>query len=170
MRFALVDLDNCISDDAWRRPMAYVRSRASEVLPVQLQRLHEYHSLAPFDRPFGTVDDEMVAKRLIPIIVTARPELYRAQALEWLRRNFEHWGVDESRIYMRHNDDVNESRLVKQKALQVVVREHMESSAAIACAYDDDVDVLRMYESCGIPVCRCDVAFGSFEHLEKGKW
>jgi hypothetical protein len=170
MKYALVDIDNCISDDVWRRPRSRVRTEAAAALPVQLQRLHEYHMLAPFDRPVLLVQEEIVLKNLVPIIVTARPELYRPHTLEWLRRNFEHWGVDDSRLYMRHNNDVNESALVKRKALQAIVREHMASSDDIVCAYDDDLNVLRMYDSSHIPVCRCDIAFGIFEHLTKGRW
>ena len=172
MQFAIIDLDNCISNDAWRhfarRYWATRRFNEYPSLPYQLQRLHDYHSLAPFDEAVEMVTFDF--RVTIPIIITARPELYRHATLEWITRKFPAWNVNNSMLYMRADDDVNESALVKAKALHLAVSEHMKSSADIVCAYDDDLDVLRMYERQGIPVCRCDIAFEIFEHLEKGKW
>jgi len=140
MNYVILDLDNCIADDAWRIPkINWQKSNPME-------RYHDYHSLSGFDR-LGNQDiltrhesDEM-------IIFTARPVLYSALTQEWLRRN----EVNYEYLVMRNNNDHCHSLELKRKMLHWLPDIYGIPLDKIIAAYDDRSDVVAMYKEEGIP-------------------
>lgn len=133
MNQVIVDLDNCISDDAWRIP----RIDWSKKNP--LERYHEYHSLSAFDDFVNTDIVTRPGQRVI--VFTARPVLYRAITEEWLRRNevpFDH-------LIMRNNDDHRHSMELKREMLHWLPEHYGVGWKSIVAAYDDRQDVVDMF-------------------------
>jgi hypothetical protein len=94
MSCIILDLDNCIANDAWRIPKINWQKENP------LDRYHDYHSLSGFDE-LGN-GDILTRHELAEIVIfTARPVLYRAVTEEWLRRN----GVNYEYLVMRNNND-----------------------------------------------------------------
>lgn len=140
--YALFDLDNCISDDAWRIP----RIAWHEENPDR--RYAAYHALAPFDEPRNLhwVRLAMRSGRH-PLFSTARPETLRVQTAEWIRR---HVGVERVLLFMRAEGDHRRSVELKREHL-LRMREHGISPQRILQAADDRPDVVAMYREHGIP-------------------
>lgn len=138
MGLILTDLDNCISDDGWR--LGFIDYKDQNILG----RYHNYHSLAPFDKIANRDIVDQVEHDII--IVTARPQLYRAATKEWLRRN----GVAVKGLLMRELSHVAPSAELKALMVQAVLDWSKLPIESIACAYDDREDVVKMYQSLGI--------------------
>jgi hypothetical protein len=138
MSAIILDLDNCISDDAWR--IRYINW--SEENP--LRRYHDYHLLAGFDR-VGNQELFINTPHNI-IVLTARPLMYRAITEEWLRRA----RIVPAVLMMRDNDDHQHSRDLKRQQLKFVMERYSVPAEAIACAYDDRPDVIDMYRELGV--------------------
>lgn len=133
MTYIIVDLDNCISDDAWRIP----KIDWSKKNP--LERYHEYHSLSAFD---ALVNEDIVTRPgQRAIVFTARPVLYRAITEEWLRRH----DVPFDHLVMRNNDDHRHSMEIKRQMLHWLPEHYGVSWKRIAAAYDDRQDVVDMF-------------------------
>jgi hypothetical protein len=137
-RYVLLDLDNCIADDAWRIPRINW-SRAD-----QFGRYHDYHSLSPWD----TLHNPAILERHRGdkiIIMTTRPVWYRIMTEHWLHLK----GIQPAHILMRNNDDVRTS--VQVKRLQVCwLSEYRITLGQIVAAYDDRPEICAMYRSFGI--------------------
>lgn len=139
----ILDLDNCIADDAWRVP--FIDWKA----PSIWRRYHKYHSLAAFDRCGN--------RRLLSFdeptaIFTARPIWYRELTEEWLARN----DVPYQHLLMRNNEDERPSTALKLTQLRWLLQHYGVNIGEITVAYDDRPDVVGMYLAEGI---RAEVAF-----------
>lgn len=146
-KFIIVDLDNCIADDAWRIP------KINWSKPTPIARYHDYHSLSGFDAIGNLrIFDEHADCGLI--IFTARPELYRALTHEWLTRR----GVPYERLFMRGNEDHRDSiELKRTMVLNLPEFYYGIALEDIAAAYDDRQDVVDMYRSYKITAHRLEI-------------
>lgn len=133
----ILDLDNCISNDAWRIP------RISWNHQNPTRRYHDYHMLAAFDEP-GNV--ELFKGRSDILIFTARPVMIRAMTEEWLKRV----GVDYEVLIMRNDNDHLPSVDLKMKQLHYLPVYGIDAGK-IEHAFDDRPEVVEMYKRCGIP-------------------
>lgn len=146
MNYVILDLDNCIADDAWRIPkINWQKSNPME-------RYHDYHSLSGFDR-VGNVDlfEKHSAEKII--IFTARPVLYSAVTQEWLRRS----KIDYEYLVMRNNGDHRHSLELKRTMLGWLPHVYGVDLKEIAAAYDDRPDVVAMYKEEGIPAFQREI-------------
>lgn len=136
--YIILDLDNCIADDAWRIP------RINWQKADPMERYHDYHSLSAWDR----LSNSRVAHdpRTEFVIFTARPVLYRAITEEWLLR----WGVVHKHLIMRNNNDHTPSVELKRKMLSWLPDHYHITFDQIIAAYDDRPDVVAMYRAEGI--------------------
>ena len=138
-QYMIIDLDNCIANDAWRIP------RINWQKSNPMERYHDYHSLSGFDKPdnLQIFDDFPEA---VGIIFTARPVLYRAVTEEWLKRH----RVPFEYIVMRNNADHQPSLGLKRTMLEWLPKMYDISLDNIVAAYDDRPDVVEMYKSQGL--------------------
>ncbi len=134
----ILDLDNCIADDAWRIP------RINWQKSVQNGRYDDYHSLSGFDE-IGNTD--LLATPHKIVIFTARPVQYHALTVEWLRRR----GVDWKALIMRNNNDHRPSVELKRQQLKWLIDLYDVEKGSIMGAFDDREDVVKMYIEEGIP-------------------
>ena len=145
-KFIIVDLDNCIADDAWRIP------KINWSKPTPMARYHDYHSLSGFDE-IGNLRIFDEHADCGPIIFTARPALYQALTREWLARR----GVFYERLLMRDNDDHRDSLELKRAMLLGLPEFYGIALEAIAAAYDDRQDIVEMYRSYKITAHRLEI-------------
>lgn len=139
MSVIILDIDNCIADDSWRIP------RINWSVADPLNRYHDYHSLSGFDNAHN--HDLYINMRCDIVIFTARPILYQATTLEWLKRH----GVGHQLLMMRDMDDHSPSVELKEKQLQALFANTDVKATDIVAAFDDRPDVVQMYAKFGIP-------------------
>lgn len=92
---------------------------------------------------------DMVAKARTLILVTARPESYRAQTEEWLTRH----GINYTALIMREDGDSRQDTDVKAEMYQKYLK-HL----TIKTIYDDRPSVIKMWRKRGLHVV--DVGMG----------
>jgi len=147
MKYQLIDIDNCISDDTWRRHLILPRPEDGSNPP---SRFHEYHCKAHWDaiRNKEHLRDDL-AKDSHLIIVTARPIQYRPWLDIWLRKH----ALYPMHILMRNNHDCRPSVLVKRDMVSWLLDPNMYAveKEQITEAIDDRLDIVEMYRSLGIP-------------------
>ena len=144
MTYIILDLDNCIADDAWRIP----RINWQKSNPIE--RYHEYHSLSAFDGVGNT--DLFSGNHHKVIVFTARPVLYSFITFEWLKRN----GIRAEHVVMRNNDDRRNSVDLKRHMLHWLPEHYGVAWQDVVAAYDDRPDVVEMYRKHHIPAfVRC---------------
>lgn len=138
MKYRILDLDNCIADDAWR--IQHINWQQKDLF----LRYVAYHQLAPWD---WARNHELFANYNGSIIViTGRPVFFRAAAEEWLRRN----GIQFAHMIMRNDHDYRYSVEVKRTAVGGL-SEYDVALKDIEMAYDDHEPVVSMYREFGIP-------------------
>jgi hypothetical protein len=138
MKYVILDLDNCISDDGWR--VGYIdKNRPAH------HRYRKYHLLAGFDEPHN--------KHLFKpeeghqnIILTARPNEYRDIAVEWLMRH----GVQYRFLLMRPENDFRPAAEAKLNMLLNLNSLYGMPTSDIVAAYDDNMSIIEMYRREGI--------------------
>jgi len=135
--YRIIDLDNCISDDAWRIP--YIDWQHLQ----PMRRYHNYHSLAPFDK---FENKHLFATNDRIIIFTARPVMYRCATVEWLRRN----GIVYSYLLMRNNSDHKHSLDLKREHLSWLPELYGVPLSMIQLAVDDHQEIVDMYRAKGL--------------------
>lgn len=138
-KFIIVDLDNCIADDAWRIP--HINWQKSD----PMERYHDYHSLSGFDR-VGNIDlfEKHFDAKII--VFTARPVHYATLTKEWLRRS----KIPYEYLVMRNNNDNRHSLELKQTMLSWLPHIYGVPLSEIVAAYDDRPDVVAMYSRAGL--------------------
>lgn len=135
MKYTIFDLDNCISNDGWRI------KHINWTFDDPAARYHNYHLLAPFDRP-GNEDLWKHTLKGRPVIFTARPEFYGIATNEWLGRQ----GMEDALIFMRPNDDHSHSTELKRRQLISFFMLTDARPEDVLAAYDDREDVVEMYK------------------------
>lgn len=137
--YIIVDLDNCIANDAWRIPkINWQKSNP-------MDRYHDYHSLSGYDE-LGNTEIFAEHANAKVLVFTARPVLYHAVTEEWLRRK----GVPYECIVMRNNNDHRPSLELKRSMLKWMPELYEVPLERIVAAYDDRPDVVEMYKTHGI--------------------
>lgn len=139
-RYVIVDLDNCIADDAWRIP------RINWAKSNPLDRYHDYHSLSGFDQ-LGNEDILLAPRHERLVILTARPLSYRAITEEWLHRN----GVNYWHLLMRNTSDHRSSLELKRTMLGWLQELYNVPLRQVVAAYDDRPDIVEMFREHGLP-------------------
>ena len=135
MKYQIVDLDNCIADDAWRIPSI----NWQKINPME--RYHDYHSLSGFD---GIGNRDIVDREGVEnIIFTARPVMYRAITEEWLKRH----NVPYKFLVMRNNNDHQHSASLKRQMFYWLPAMYDVAWTDIVAAYDDRPDVVEMFRA-----------------------
>lgn len=135
----ILDLDNCIANDGWRIPHIHWDTQD----PVK--RYHDYHSLAPWDNVGN--EDLWTDQPHAIIILTSRPETWRVQTEEWLRRN----EIKHEVLLMRAENEYDPSWVVKQNQVLDLMMLGYKIPQDIIAAFDDRPEVVAMYKSIGIP-------------------
>lgn len=134
--YVILDLDNCIADDAWRIPSI----RWQHVHPDE--RYFVYHTLAPFD----AADVAWLPVRSEFLILTARPIYFAEATREWLRRNNVHY----KHILMRPGGDHRSSAAIKGDMVDSLRHTYDIPLEQIAAAYDDHPAVVSAYRDRGL--------------------
>lgn len=133
---AIIDLDNCVSNDKWRLP------RIQHHHPRPNDRYWAYHDCCDQDLH----DNKHVISRLRCnyrlLVFTSRPEAVRRKTEFWLYK----WDIPYDELFMRPNDNHMPSVEMKRLMLSWV-----PDGYQIEHAIDDRHDILDMYRSQGIP-------------------
>jgi hypothetical protein len=140
----LLDLDNCIANDAWRVP--FIRWELED----HDERYHIYHALAYYDEPDTEwlqnlplgMNVNMQEARVF--VLTARPLRYRAATLSWLEK---HLSMPVEALLMRNNGDHRHSAALKTEQLRTLITLHGVEPKDIAFAADDRQEVLTAYQT-----------------------
>lgn len=137
----ILDLDNCIADDAHRIPHIDWSQRDPDL------RYAPYHSRLSSDGP-PCNRHAWTQPGVRNFIFTARPEAYREVTRAWLRKH----GVPCAVLLMRPEGDHCPSVALKSRMLDVVANTHpgVPLGGLIRAAYDDRRDVIEMYRSRGV--------------------
>lgn len=136
MKYRILDLDNCIADDAWRIPLIDGRLEGHA-------RFAEYHRAGLEDETGN--EDLFRDTGLSLVFFTGRPVYYNARTNWWLKRK----GIPAAAVFLREAPDHRSSVEVKDEMLDRFLRMGV-SLADIVDAYDDRSDVVEMYRRAGI--------------------
>lgn len=159
----IFDIDNCLSNDVWRRDMLSDNFHEHGLGPV-LARWHAYHSMSPFDEPGFLPPFEVALRSIQPTHIfyfTARPKLYQHQTTEWLSRNVP-WFLQSQPLLLRNNNDARPSEAIKREMLSRVCREY-DMACTQFVAFDDVGAVLRMYREEGVNAYEANIERAKFE-------
>lgn len=140
--YILVDLDNTIADDRWR--LRCINNKAQDME----ERYHNYHLLSAFDDCCNRNLFEI--RNTKTIVMTSRPETYKALTREWLLRN----DVPLAMLFMRPKYNYDPSPKLKQSFVNVLNTLYGIRNSEIFAAYDDRQDVVDAYLQLGIPARR----------------
>lgn len=143
MKYVIFDLDNCISDDAWR--IKYI----DWTVDNPGERYRTYHELCVEDEPKNTcIVKGAVALGHSIVYFTARPEAVRKQTIEWLRKH----ELPAGTLCMRSDDDHTPSLSVKRVMARALLTSIESVNGKVVKAYDDRTDIVEMYtKEFGIP-------------------
>jgi hypothetical protein len=133
---AIIDLDNCVSNDQWRLNKIQLHH------PKPNDRYWEYHEHCHLD-PHGNrhvISQLRYSYRLL--VFTSRPEIVRDKTERWLDEN----DIPYDLLFMRPDDNHMSSVDMKRLMLSWVP----EGQYNIEHAIDDRHDILDMYRSQGI--------------------
>lgn len=137
MKWVIFDLDGCLADDRWRRPL--IDLAADDPWGAYHAECHK----DPFINSHLICD---LPAHFMPIIFTARPERFREQTERWLRevaKLIPWW------IFMRRDDCRKTSPELKEDYLNSLFNFGVKR-CEIVCAFDDREDVLAVYKKHGI--------------------
>lgn len=144
--FQIVDLDGCISDDRWRRPLIIQLAPGEGRWADDHLRFEAYHNSIPRDL---FVNGKELRPNVDFIILTSRPLRYRDETVFWLARN----QISYRHLIMRNPSDLRPSVEVKREMVlwlsdpnSYAVRREM-----IVDAIDDRKDIVKMYRESGLP-------------------
>jgi hypothetical protein len=153
MSILILDLDNCISDDEWRREFIDW-SQTDTTL-----RYASYHDRCGQDQ---------VGNRMLfdnnphdIVVFTSRPERVRRITEEWLVKHI----VPAQELFMRPDGDRRTSLLIKHDFLYQLLSLHGLAFHDIGCAYDDHPEIVVMYRALGVAAeCR------AINGIYRGPW
>lgn len=134
----LLDIDNCVADDAHRLPLINLAH------PENFERFRAYHDESWRD---NARNHEQFQSRGDVVIVTSRPVEYQRVTTDWLNMN----GIYPVASYFRGAGDVRGSVDIKREAAQDIQRRW---PGAMLAAFDDRDDIIDMYRSMGIPATK----------------
>lgn len=136
IKYIIIDLDNCISDDSKRRKYL------DDPRFTKDQQLTAYHIRCDKDKFVWGIEEPFPENN---IIITGRPEFYLEYTKIWLNKN----GINPSGIYMRPYKNHMPSTILKRMFLLMIL--NFIDVKDIIMAYDDRQDILDIYNLFGIP-------------------
>jgi hypothetical protein len=135
----LIDIDNCISNDAWRIPLIDWEASDPD------QRFHAYHMASLLDAPANLHKLEGAEE---VIALTAMPERYARVRRAWLKEHAPAVG----RVVMRPETDHRPSVELKRSMITYLVSQRLLRLDEVRAAYDDRPEIIAMYrEEFGLP-------------------
>ena len=143
MKYVIWDLDNCLSDDAWRIPFIDWSKSHDE-------RYEKYHLSCDLDKPANVNVFQSFGHIAIPVIFTGRPERVRDITVAWLVKHFWKDIPFDLKLFMRPNGERLKSATLKRAMLFKFAAE-VAPLRDILTAFDDRQDIVDMYRSCCIP-------------------
>lgn len=141
--YVIWDLDNCLSDDAWR--ISFIEWGATD----GDTKYGAYHSHCGMDSP-GNLKI-FAAFQLIsqPVFFTGRPESERQATEDWIQQRLKVEG--RPYVLMRPNGNHARSADIKRAQVMAFIQAHA-ALREILCAFDDREDIVAMYKDYyGIP-------------------
>lgn len=144
MKVAIFDLDNCISNDSWRKDIIDFKTEG-----MHNERWHEYHTLCDLDRIENAhmIEQEASEGNKI-VIITGRPERYRNKTIGWLNAH----NIEFHSLLMRGDKDKRTSADVKKELLLRFCNDN--APVEIQVAFDDRQDIIDTYKEIGVPNAR----------------
>ncbi len=161
-KVVIIDIDNCLADDAWRREFLRPQYEQSG-LRQSLSPWHVYHDLAPLDTPGFVHEFEVFMRHEQPTDVffcTMRPEIYRYSTHHWLQR---HHPSIRGRVIHRGIEDERPPVRVKFSMLCEICRKYDFALSEIIAAFDDHRAVLDMYREEGLRAVEANIELGIFD-------
>lgn len=141
--YVIFDLDGCIADDRRRLPLIDMSLAdpwdAYHARCAQDPLINEY---------FVSLADEHKA-----IILTARPEKFRQQTKDWLKRVA---GINPAWLMMRKDGCRLSSPRIKKQQLEYLLFEVEIAASEILLALDDREDVLEVYRAYNITAIKTE--------------
>lgn len=148
-KYAIWDLDNCLSDDRHRIPLI----RWAEADSVA--RYAEYHAPCGDDAP-GNLDvfADFRARGIAPIFLTGRPLHVEQQTRDWIHKHLgikpdwirKQLGLVEPVLVMRNWQDRRRSVDVKREMVSWLWHYGVARNDIVA-AFDDRADIVAMYRN-----------------------
>ena len=147
--YVIFDIDGCIADDRHRRPLI---KTDPDLDPDE--RYAAYHAQCWADQPMNTdVVDAAIRAGHTLLFITARPEteVVERETRNWLAKHL----VPNGTIYvdMRPTDNHWHAPLLKGALLANTLHGLGIDINQIVSAYDDRLDVLRVYSAMGVQRC-----------------
>jgi hypothetical protein len=140
-RYAIFDLDNCLSNDLPRIPLIDWSQEDSD------KRYAAYHDKCGEDDAGNLSVYRRVTATHTPVFLTARPAAVALQTRAWISR----WlGVSNPILMMRNTGDRRPSVDVKRWQLDQLTSHYNVALEDIKVAYDDRQDIVDMYNGFGI--------------------
>lgn len=136
---AVIDLDNCVSEDKLRWGMFDLH------LPIINDRYQRYHEACESDAHQNADVVRELARHHKLIVFTSRPESVRVKTQRWLNR----WRIPNIGLFMRPNNNHEPSVPLKRQML-LALPPHLKVRYAI----DDREDILNMYAEEGVNTVR----------------
>lgn len=144
-RFAIWDLDNCLSDDSTRISSIDWARKGNK-------RYEQYHSEALLDMPNKAAVElfkEQEYEGIIPIIFTGRPIRWEDDTDIWIAEHLQPRAGKVMKM-MRGKEDERESTPLKESMLNVCIRCNIFQITQVVAAYDDRKPIIDMYKARGI--------------------
>jgi hypothetical protein len=136
---AIIDLDNCISEDKWRWNMFDLH------LPIINERYQRYHEACETDLYCNADVIRDLARHHHLIVFTSRPESVRVKTQRWLNR----WRIPNIGLFMRPNNN-HEPSVPLKRSMYLALPPQLKVRSAI----DDRQDILDMYAGEGVANCQ----------------
>jgi hypothetical protein len=140
-KYAIWDLDNCLSDDRARIPLINWDATNPD------ERYKEYHRACDQDPPGNLEIFGQVGASFTPIFLTARPVWVRPTTVAWIKK---HLDIDNPTLLMRNVHDHRASVDLKRGMVEDLAMHYDVPLSQIVEAFDDRPDIVRMYCKLGI--------------------
>lgn len=147
----ILDLDNCIADDAWRIPLIDWAQSDMDA------RYHAYHACAYYDEPHTGWIEETVTNLganflgMRAFVLTSRPARYAELTQRWLAARCP--ALTLGAVMMRNVGDHRPSVALKRDQIVALLDPNNEYGVRkqdILFAADDRADICQMYMELGI--------------------
>lgn len=148
MSYIILDLDNCISDDAWR--VRRIRWDEEDLT----ERYHHYHTGCGLDR----AQNLHLARGHAVIISTGRPEYVAQVTARWLKLH----SIEPIALLMRGDGDNRPTITIKEEHYRHTIG---MSLGQLHYVYDDNPNIIDMYKRLGVNAQQVYI-----QNPEKFKW
>ena len=140
--YAVFDLDNCISDDMWRKKFIRDDKEGDD-------RFKLYHSLCEHDQPSNLHWLPTFHSGIRASVLTSRPESMMGETVEWLGDNLEPlMGRPMEYLWMRSPGDTRPPAEYKKDRINTVIAKAARYGSPAYGRnirfFDDDPDVINM--------------------------